>query len=81
MPVPGSEESSNAEIAHFFNRNIWWLRITGLLIIAFPLYIFKSNWKKRTPVMLVLIVYKNGLIFSPIRLHSNTPCCVVMMKE
>jgi Protein of unknown function (DUF3179) len=58
MPFPGSQESNTIDLAYWLGRNILWIRIAGLLLIAAPLvYIFKhaKTWKK--------ILLSAGLVF------------------
>lgn len=58
MPFPGSQESNTINIAYWLGRNILWIRIVGLLLIAAPvLHIFKhaKTWKK--------ILLSAGLLF------------------
>lgn len=58
MPFPGSQESNTIDMAYWLGRNIVWIRIVGLLLIAAPLVnIFKhgKTWKK--------ILLLAGLVF------------------
>lgn len=58
MPFPGSQRKNTVDIAYWLDRNIIWVRIILLAVIAYPvLYIFRHSktWRK---VLLGL-----GLIF------------------
>ena len=58
MPFPGSQRKNTIDIAYWLDRNIIWVRIILLAVIAYPvLYIFRHSktWRK---VLLGL-----GLIF------------------
>src|SRR5580698_7722836 len=49
MPFPGSQHSNTIDIAYFLDKNIFWIRAIGLLMVIFPLIaIFKNSmlWKK-----------------------------------
>jgi hypothetical protein len=49
MPFPGSQQSNTIEIAYFIDKNIFWLRTMGILIILIPLIAILKNsrlWKK-----------------------------------
>ncbi|HEY0610918.1 MAG TPA: DUF3179 domain-containing (seleno)protein [Chitinophaga sp.] len=49
MPFPGSQRNETIGIAYWISSNILWLRILGLLLIAWPvIYIFRHarTWKK-----------------------------------
>lgn len=38
MPFPGSQQSDTIELAYFLHQNIWYLRILGILVLAYPLW-------------------------------------------
>ncbi len=59
MPFPGSQQSNTISIAYFIDRNIWWLRVIGFIIVIIPLIYFLRNgriWKKMV-LVLVLLFY------------------------
>lgn len=59
MPFPGSQEADTIDIAYFIARNIWWFRIAGLLLIAYPAVVFfdRSGAWKRAGLVLLLMLY------------------------
>jgi len=62
MPFPGSQESNTISIAYFIDRNIWWLRAIGFLIVIIPLTHFLRNgriWKK---IVLILVLLFYGIV-------------------
>ena len=49
MPFPGSQKKATIDIAYWLDRNIFWLRILLLILVAYPVIsTFKRgrNWKK-----------------------------------
>ena len=49
MPFPGSQQSETISIAYFLDKNIFWLRLLGfvlLLISAYSLFKYAKRWKK-----------------------------------
>ncbi|MBV4358936.1 DUF3179 domain-containing (seleno)protein [Pinibacter aurantiacus] len=59
MPFPGSQKSDTIDIAYWLHNNIKWLRIVGLLLIAYPVWqVFKYSkiWKK-VVVTIPLLLY------------------------
>jgi len=45
MPFPGSQEESSIELAYFLNNYIFWFRIVGIILIAYPAYFFLTKSK------------------------------------
>lgn len=63
MPFPGSQKSDTIDFAYWLGRNIVWIRILLLLIIAIPaIRIFRNgkSWKKIT-LGIVFLFY--GVVF------------------
>ncbi|HWJ26620.1 MAG TPA: DUF3179 domain-containing (seleno)protein [Flavisolibacter sp.] len=59
MPFPGSQKASTIDFAYWLNRNIFWLRIFGWLLIAYPLYYTltqRESWK-RFLILIPLLIY------------------------
>jgi hypothetical protein len=59
MPFPGSQKNDTIDIAYWLHNNIKWLRIIGLLLIAYPVWqVFKHSktWKK-VVVTIPLLLY------------------------
>ena len=63
MPFPGSQKADTIGFAYWLGRNISWIRIILILLIALPLIqTFQQNkWWKKILLLLVLAVY--GIIF------------------
>jgi len=63
MPFPGSQKADTIGFAYWLGRNIGWLRIVLLLLIAWPLIQFfrHNKWWKRIALTLLLVFY--GIIF------------------
>jgi len=63
MPFPGSQHDERIGFAYWLGRNIGWLRIVLLLLIAWPLIqSFRYNkWWKRIVLVLLLAFY--GIVF------------------
>lgn len=62
MPFPGSQQSDTIGIAYWLHNNIWWVRILGLLLIAYPVeqVLQKARiWKK---VLLVIVLGLYGAV-------------------
>ena len=59
MPFPGSQQSNSIKFAYALDQNIWWIRLVGLALIAYPLYkAFKSGKRPRiVGLSIVLILY------------------------
>jgi hypothetical protein len=59
MPFPGSQRNESIEIAYFIHNNIFWFRLIGLLLIAYPLYYFFKQGSKVSKIILAvtLIAY------------------------
>lgn len=65
MPMPGSQYADTINWAYWLHKNIIWLRILGLLMIAWPvIQIFRQHrlWKK-IAIALVLVLYGVVLYF------------------
>lgn len=45
MPFPGSQEESSIELAYFLSNYIFWFRIVGVILIAYPAYFFLTKSK------------------------------------
>ncbi|HEY3404234.1 MAG TPA: DUF3179 domain-containing (seleno)protein [Ohtaekwangia sp.] len=59
MPFPGSQQSNTVDLAYFLHTNIQWIRVVGILMIAYPVFhIFREGrrWAKIT-ITLAAVVY------------------------
>jgi hypothetical protein len=63
MPFPGSQRDETIDLAYFIHRNIWFIRIASLLLIAFSLRGNFSAWNKKVKIfwgfigLLYLIIF------------------------
>lgn len=56
MPFPGSQVENTIDTAYFFHQNIWWIRIVGLALVAWPTYRYLSTgriWIQWPPVLAI----------------------------
>jgi hypothetical protein len=59
MPFPGSQYANTIDIAYFINKNIFWIRTVGFLLVIFPLIaVFEKRgfWRKLL-ISGVMLVY------------------------
>jgi len=63
MPFPGSQKSNSISIAFFLDRNIWWLRIVGLIMIVGPILRSLAKGKIWQKTLLVLAILLYGFIY------------------
>jgi len=63
MPFPGSQQNDSVTFAYFLNRDLFWLRIPILLLIAYPVFMVlrSGRWWARVVLLLVLALY--GFVF------------------
>lgn len=59
MPFPGSQRHDTIGLAYFLDRNIFWLRIIGLILVLLPLlhYLRKGRTWQKITLIFVLLVY------------------------
>lgn len=65
MPFPGSQKANTIDIAYFINKNIWWLRLVGFLIIIFPFFHilkYSKRWKKL--LMLFFLLFYGVVVYA-----------------
>ncbi len=63
MPFPGSQQSDTIQFAYFLHRNIWWLRIAGVVLIVSPLLYSFQQPNKWLKVLVVLALLLYGFIY------------------
>ena len=63
MPFPGSQYNNTIGIAYFIDKNIWWLRIIGLVIALPAIFYFFKNGKGWQKIILSVFVILYGFIF------------------
>ena len=63
MPFPGSQQSNTIDIAYWLDKNIFWIRIVCLILIAYPFIQTlrrDKTWKK---ILLLVVFAFYGVIF------------------
>jgi len=72
MPFPGSQKAETIGFAYWLGRNIGWIRIILIVLIAIPVMeTFRQNkWWKKILLSLVLIFY--AVIFYFFNFESNS---------
>src|SRR5690242_4345550 len=45
MPFPGSQEDETIRVAYMLHNNIWWFRILGVALIAWPTWTYLRSGK------------------------------------
>ena len=63
MPFPGSQENDTIEIAYWLDRNIIWLRILLLVLIAYPAISILKNSQKWKKILLTVGLGLYAVIF------------------
>ena len=63
MPFPGSQQSNTIDIAYFIHKNIWWMRVAGIVLIAKSILHFLSKGKLWQKILLVFVLLLYGIIF------------------
>jgi len=63
MPFPGSQQADSIGFAYWLGRNIVWIRIVLLLIIAYPLLQSFQRIRPRKKIALALLLVLYGVIF------------------
>src|SRR6478672_5312401 len=63
MPFPGSQRANTINIAYFIDRNIWYIRLIAILLIAVPLYEVFTKSRLRSKILLGFILLLYGGIF------------------
>ncbi|MES2004422.1 MAG: DUF3179 domain-containing (seleno)protein [Bacteroidota bacterium] len=63
MPFPGSQKNDTISIAYFLHKNIWWLRIVGIVIIVGPLLHSLSKGRIWQKTLLVLAILLYGFVY------------------
>lgn len=62
MPFPGSQHHDTVGFAYFLDRNIWWLRTIGVILVLPPLLHYLRKGRAITLILiLILLVY--GSVF------------------
>ncbi len=50
MPMPGSQQADTIDLAYWISQHIEWLRMVGLLLVAYPAYLIIQS-RKRWPII------------------------------
>ena len=59
MPFPGSQEADTIKLAYFIESNLWFIRILGAAMIAYPLFVIYTRYNKVYKIVItgLLIIY------------------------
>lgn len=63
MPFPGSQKAETIDVAYWLGRNIVWLRIVLLALVAVPLVQTFRNGKRWKKIVSALVLLLYGFIF------------------
>lgn len=63
MPFPGSQHGNTLHFAFFIDRNSWWLRSLGLLMVSYPLFLIFAQGKTWSKWLMLLTLALYGGIF------------------
>src|SRR5678816_4323820 len=63
MPFPGSQQSNTIDAAYWLGKNITWLRIVGLVIIAVPVIHLLRRGKAWKKIFLTAVLLFYAVIF------------------
>lgn len=63
MPFPGSQKSNTIDLAYFIDKNIWYIRLIGALLIIVPLLNVFSKGKRWSKVILGVFLALYGVVF------------------
>jgi hypothetical protein len=63
MPFPGSQKDNTISLAYFINNYIWWLRLTGAIILIPLLWRVFSNGKTRNKIFLSFFILLYATVF------------------
>jgi len=73
MPFPGSQQANTIDFAYWLGRNIIWIRIVLLLLIALPLIqaLRNNKWWQRILLAVVMILYAVIFYFFNFRFEAD----------
>jgi hypothetical protein len=63
MPFPGSQKYNTIGIAYFLNNNLWWIRLSLIILLIAPLVHHFGSGKKWQRIMLIIALIIYGLIY------------------
>jgi len=63
MPFPGSQKANTIDIAYFLHKNILYIRIAALLVIALLIFRSFSNWKNWKKIVFIFFMLLYAGIF------------------
>lgn len=63
MPFPGSQKADTIDFAYWLDKNILWLRIVAMLLIAYPLYYMLKHGRSWTKFLLLLPLLLYAVVF------------------
>src|SRR6186713_1986473 len=54
MPFPGSQQSNTINVAYFLHTNIQFIRVVGILMIAYPVFYFFREGKRGSKITITI---------------------------
>ena len=64
MPFPGSQKADTIDIAYFLFKNILYIRLSALVLIAYLVFKSFATWKKwKKIVFIVFILFYSGIFY------------------
>ncbi len=63
MPFPGSQQDEAVRLAYFLNQNINYFRAGGILLVAFPVYVFFRNGSQTMKIITTVVLAFYGFVF------------------
>jgi hypothetical protein len=63
MPFPGSQKANTIDLAYFIDKNIWYIRLIGVLLILAPLTSVFSKGKRWSKILLSVAFVLYGVVF------------------
>lgn len=63
MPFPGSQKANTIDLAYFIDKNIWYIRLIGVLLVFVPLMNVFSKGKRWSKVLLSAVIVFYAVVF------------------
>lgn len=78
MPFPGSQQTESLELAYFLTNHMQYFRLTGLLVLAYPVYTFVVKGTTTQRVMLIGLALLYLMVFYQVNYRMQAD---VMFKQ
>jgi Protein of unknown function (DUF3179) len=63
MPFPGSQEDESVAMAYFLHQNIGYFRIVGIIMVAYPTYLFFKAGSQTIKIMVSILLAFYAVVF------------------